>query len=145
MISCTISDTISVYAVYNLPELLRESKCLVVEVPNGGAEAYQQPWRIPLGSCPNNQAYFEESGRRVQGPQETSDEWKEIGPHNRAYHLHPYRDPQFIHCQNHCNYCDAPWKEHLTKQKVIAADIRLIHDIISDIGYNLTRYRIVVE
>ena len=26
------------------------------------------------------------------------------------------------------------WKEHLTKQKVIGAEIRLIHDIISDIG-----------
>ncbi len=33
-----------VYAVYNLPELLRESKCLVVEVPNWVEEAYQQPW-----------------------------------------------------------------------------------------------------
>jgi len=44
MISCTISATISVYAENNLPELLRESKCLVVEVPNWVAEAYPQPW-----------------------------------------------------------------------------------------------------
>ena len=143
MISCTISATISVYAVYNLPELLRELKCLVVEVPNWGAEAYQQPWWIPLGSCPNNQAYFEESGRRVQGPQETSAEWKEVGPHNRANHLRPYHDPHCDRCQNHCDHCDGPWKEHLTKQKVIGADILFIHDIISDIGYNVTRCRIV--
>ncbi len=142
MISCTISDTISVYAEYYLPELLRESKCLVVEVSNWVAEAYSQPWWIPLGSCPNNQAYFEESGRRVQGPQETSAECQ-IGPHNRANHLCPYRDPHCDRCQNHCNLCDGPWKEHLTKQKVISAKIKLIHDIISDIGYIMTRYRIV--
>ena len=119
MISCMISDTISVYAEYNLPELLRESKCLVVEVSNWVAEAYPQPWCILLGSCPNNQAYFEESGRRVQGPQETSAEWKEVGPHNRANHLRPYRDPHCVRCQNQCDHCDGPWKEHLTKQKVI--------------------------
>ena len=145
MISCTISDTISVYAEYNLPELLRESKCLVVEVSNWVAEAYPQPWCILLGSCPNNQAYFEESGRRVQGPQETSAEWKEVqvGPHNRANHLRPYCNPHCYRCQNHCDRCDGPWKEHLTKQKVISAEIKLIHDIISDIGYIMTRYRIV--
>ena len=145
MISCTISATISVYAENNLPELLRESKCLEVEVPNWVAEAYPQPWRIPVGSCLNNQAYFEESGRRVQGPQETSAEWKEVqtGPHNRANHLRPYRDPHCDRCQNHCDRCDGPWKEHLTKQKVIGAEIKLIHDIISDIGYIMTRYRIV--
>ena len=36
-------------------------------------------------------------------------------------------------------------KEHLTKQKVIGAEIKSIHDIIlvSDIGYIMTRYRIV--
>ena len=67
----------------------------------------------------------------------------QVGPHNRANHLRPYRDPHCDRCQNHCDLCDGPWKEHLTKQKVIGAEIKLIHDIISDIGYIMTRYRIV--
>ena len=62
---------------------------------------------------------------------------------NRANHLRPYRDPHCDRCQNHCDHCDGPWKEHLTKQKVIGAEILFIHDIISDIGYNVTRCRIV--
>jgi hypothetical protein len=79
--------------------------------------------------------------RRLNQP-----EGKEVGPDNRANHLRPYRDPHCDRCQNHCDHCDCPWKDYLTKQKVIGADsaeILLIHDIISDVGYNVTRYRIV--